>query len=39
MFPVFINRTRVNKGEEKEKLIIQLINQIQNPELQKRIFG
>ena len=29
----------LNVGEENEKLIIQLINQIQNPELQKRIFG
>ena len=29
----FINT--LTKGEENEKLIIQLINQIQNPELQK----
>ena len=29
----------LNEGEENKKLIIQLINQIQNPELQKRIFG
>ena len=29
----------LNEGEENKKLIIQLINQIQNLELQKRIFG
>ena len=32
----FINT--LTKGEENEKLIIQLINQIQNPELQKELY-